>query len=254
MAGLTLEQLIPVLPTRPGSTGVCRICHGVAPEGYVRCFPCHQLRDEAQLPAELKTLPLAISLAESPLAIALFRYKNDYLGDTPQSYFQAQVLQLLSFGLRHLSCLSSESNVSFSIATWVPSGRQRSGIHPLEELLQASSDSRLVEHLLSTLEPGGGPAIEHQFSPRRFTASRIVHGQHILLIDDTWTRGASIFSAAHALYEAGAKSVNCLVIGRHMNPGHQDPDRYLDRAKSLGFDPRYCTFCDTRRVGATDAQ
>jgi hypothetical protein len=250
MAELSPEQLIPVLPNRQGADGVCKICHGTATEGYARCFPCHGMRQDAQLPAELKMLPLAISLADSPLAVALFRYKNDYLGDIPRSYFRKQVSQLLEYGLQHLGCLSGEAGVSFSMATWIPSGRQRNGVHPLEELLRSSSNSRLLEHLQPTLESSSVASGGHQFAPGRFSASRSMSGHNVLLIDDTWTRGASTFSAAHALYTAGAASVNCLVIGRHMNPGHHDSDRYLGHATSLGFDKRYCTYCDPRRSGA----
>jgi orotate phosphoribosyltransferase len=39
-----------------------------------------------------------------------------------------------------------------------------------------------------------------------------------LLLDDTWTTGASAQSAALALRRAGARSIVTVVLGRHINP------------------------------------
>lgn len=46
-----------------------------------------------------------------------------------------------------------------------------------------------------------------------------VHGRSLALIDDVMTSGASLFSAARALKEAGAQRVTALVLARTDEPG-----------------------------------
>lgn len=47
-------------------------------------------------------------------------------------------------------------------------------------------------------------------------ADDAVAGKNVLLIDDTWTTGAAMQSAAAALKGAGASVVAGVVIGRHL--------------------------------------
>ena len=60
----------------------------------------------------------------------------------------------------------------------------------------------------------------------RFADAVLAH----LLIDDTWTTGANVQSAAAALKTAGADRVGALVIGRHVHDDYQD---HAERLKAL---------------------
>lgn len=55
---------------------------------------------------------------------------------------------------------------------------------------------------------------------------RVVTGNparhHVLLVDDTWTGGGRMSSAAHALHSAGAAQVSALAIARWMSVGWED--------------------------------
>jgi orotate phosphoribosyltransferase len=53
----------------------------------------------------------------------------------------------------------------------------------------------------------------------------------VLLLDDTWTTGASAQSAAMALRRAGAASVATVVLGRHVA---------ARPAAAAPFNPRHC--------------
>jgi orotate phosphoribosyltransferase len=55
----------------------------------------------------------------------------------------------------------------------------------------------------------------------------------VLLIDDTWTTGASAESAAHVLKAAGAGVVAVVVIGRHIH------EEFEDNAERLRTLPRF---------------
>ncbi|MFI6098404.1 ComF family protein [Lentzea sp. NPDC051213] len=53
--------------------------------------------------------------------------------------------------------------------------------------------------------------------PAQYEVAADVEERSILLVDDTWTSGASLQSAAVALKRAGATRVVGLVIGRHLD-------------------------------------
>ena len=68
--------------------------------------------------------------------------------------------------------------------------------------------------------------------PGKYNPTEDLHGENVLLIDDTWTTGANVQSAAAALKTAGANRVGVLVIGRHVR------DEYQDHAQRLKALPR----------------
>ena len=61
----------------------------------------------------------------------------------------------------------------------------------------------------------------------RFAVTQRVTDQRVLLFDDTFTSGKSVFAATAALRDAGALVVGPLLIGRHINPGWEPSDRLL---------------------------
>ena len=66
--------------------------------------------------------------------------------------------------------------------------------------------------------------------------------ESVLLIDDTWTTGASAQSAAAALKAAGAEHVAAVVIGRHLNREWHENDRRI-RGIARPFDWQACALC-----------
>jgi hypothetical protein len=76
-------------------------------------------------------------------------------------------------------------------------------------------------------------------------------GAAVLIVDDTWTSGSSIFDSARALRQAGASSVSALVLGRAFRPDYRDGWRYSQHASALGFDPGFCALCDGRAAAVT---
>jgi hypothetical protein len=70
------------------------------------------------------------------------------------------------------------------------------------------------------------------FDPERFEARSRLDGQAVLLVDDTWTTGASAQSAAAALRRAGAGPVAAVVVGRHVNRSWGENDGRLRALES----------------------
>jgi predicted phosphoribosyltransferase len=80
------------------------------------------------------------------------------------------------------------------------------------------------------------------FNIGKFGSVRPLDGEPVLLIDDTWTTGASAQSAAAALAHAGAGPVAAVVIGRHINREWHENDKRL-RAIPRPFDWERCALC-----------
>jgi hypothetical protein len=72
--------------------------------------------------------------------------------------------------------------------------------------------------LLDALGPGASP-LDHKH-PRddAFVVTDDVEGKAVLVVDDTWTSGAAVQSAASALQLAGAKVVAAVPIARFIDP------------------------------------
>ena len=233
-ASLTAVYESFLLTPQPGPA-VCTTCFNLT-EGYDRCFACSQYE-----PALAAMVPISYSVGHEQLHDALASYKR-----TEGAAARLRGIELSAalwrFLDRHEACLAHAAGMpGFEVVTTVPSGDQtRDQDHPLRWIvgqLVASTRAR-YERLLrrSTVEVSS-----REFSAQKYWASRLLHGETVLLIDDTWTTGASAQGAAAALMEAGAEAVAGLVIGRHVNRewGHND-----ERLRALPrFDWERCALC-----------
>ncbi len=214
---------------------VCSQCFNLT-DGYSRCYAC--VHGGRFLDA---MAPISYSVAGGQLHHALASYKR----------LEGVVARRFALGLaavlwRHLAaherCLARATAIpAFSLATTVPSsGPGRGTAHPLHQLVGLVEPLRgRYERLLRRSEV---PATAHEFNPHKYEARRDLAGQAILLIDDTWTKGANAQSAAAALRAAGAEHVSAVVIGRYVNRGWRRNDRHL-RSLPRPFDWTTCALC-----------
>jgi hypothetical protein len=148
----------------------------------------------------------------------------------------------------HEQCVASAAGVTgFELVGTVPSGdRWRDLHHPMRrivgELVESTRDR--YERLLIRSET---PAIPRVFDPARYRATRTLHGESVLLIDDMWTSGASAEAAAAALLDAGAGSVAAVVLARHLNRGWGANDPQLRRLAADDFEANRCVLCAAGR-------
>jgi orotate phosphoribosyltransferase len=118
----------------------------------------------------------------------------------------------------------------------VPSGRGRPGPHPLAALI-----APYLARPPATLVTAGPADLGcRELDPGRFRAIQPLPGAAVLLLDDTWTTGASVQSAALALRAAGARHVAVVVLGRHLNPAGLG---------SCGGEPFRLEHCVVHRAG-----
>lgn len=159
-----------------------------------------------------------------------------------------QLAAMVALFLRHHEhCLTSPGG-EFTLATTVPSTRTRpdhaspAADHPLTHVV--GMVRRLRDLHQPVLRRGTGRVDHLQASDTAFTAVRPLHRERILLIDDTFTSGARMQSAASALTLAGAKTVTALAIGRIIGPDFNDNCRAIwERANNTPFTFDRCCRC-----------
>jgi hypothetical protein len=197
------------VPGVPAVPGVCGSCRGPVRAGQAHCYRCDRYRE--CLPGLLPdvVVPVAYAPKGGHHATNLWRYKSD---DPGAEAARAALRALLLVFLRdHGCCVWRRAGTGGpSHAAVVPSCRGRAGPHPLQALAAPYLTIPWVR-----LSAAGGPASLDP-DPRRFRLERIA-GASVLLLDDTWTSGATATSAAAALRLAGARRVAVVVLGRHLD-------------------------------------
>jgi len=220
-------------PVRPETVDVCSICLTFT-DGYDTCYRCGGRARAADA-----VLPISYSVHMGQLHTALRGYKEGW--SSSQRFTLELAAVLWRFLDRHEPCLARRVRVAgFPLVTTVPSSDvDRDRTHPLHEIV-----GRLVLHTADRferlLERSDVEAEARTVDPRRFVAKRQLHGEAVLLIDDTWTTGASVESAAHVLKDAGASTVGVIVIGRHVNPNFGDNAERLKGLRPFSWD--VCAF------------
>lgn len=220
-----IPSLLPVPATQPG---VCEICHS-STDSRSRCVQCAQaMHDFGELP---DVLPIALMTIESPLYEVLRGYKGSAHESVRRRHRLTAAALLATFQRSHESCIGQ-----FDSVTAIPS-QTRVAVHELIQLI-----SGLREHYTDTLVPAG-PWAPRELRADRYSATRNVTDERILVIDDTFTSGATVFSACETLRQAGAIVVGPVVIGRFLRLGWEPSDRLRQHLSRTRWDDRACLRC-----------
>ena len=215
--------------------GVCTRCFNLT-DGYEHCYAC--TRQGGVLDA---MAPISYSVAHEQLHHALATYKR-WTGPAARRLAVQLAAVLWRYLDAHEPCLARVAGVhSFPIVTTVPAGDvERDREQPLRWMVgEAIGITR--RRYARLLRRSSDDVVPRSFSPDRYVAETSLSSEPVLLIDDTWTTGASAQSAAAALKAAGAGVVAAVVIGRHVNREWHENDRRL-RALPR-FDWGRCALC-----------
>jgi hypothetical protein len=209
-----------MLNPRPGP-GVCRRCFTFT-GGYALCIPC---RDTPQLLQAVA--PISYSVDGEQLHHALAGYKRQ-TGTSAQRFELHLSAVLWRFLASHEACVAAAAEVDgFDRVCTVPSGdAARDEHHPLRRIvgeIVLPTRDRHARLLSRTAKPVAARAFDRD----KYRVAQRIDDAAVLLIDDTWTTGASAQSAAGALLDAGAAVVAAVVIGRHIHRDFQDNDQRL---------------------------
>ncbi len=187
----------------------------------------------------LNRAPLVIAVASlyckpSPLRDTLTRYKGRDDEDDPFDPAQVELVasMLGRLLLEHGDQLISRFGAPSALVV-VPS-TDRPPPHPL----QAVVDSLEIEvPALPLLERGPGDMGFRRPHARGYQARPTEQAREIWLIDDVYTTGSRLNSAAVALEGVGHRVLGALVLARRINPGYNhEATRYWDNASERVFD------------------
>jgi hypothetical protein len=222
-------------PLPPGAPDVCSVCLTFT-EGYGTCFQCGRNARFADA-----VMPISYSVHFGQLHTALAQYKRT--GGRVGRRFQMELAAVLWRFLReHEACLGRIAGAhAFDLVTTVPSSDpDRDATHPLRRIVGADVGATR-DRYVPLLARSGTPVPARTVDPGKYSPTRDLHGDAILLVDDTWTSGANAQSAAGALKTAGAGPVGILVIGRHIQEAYRNNAARL-RALPRPFDWSVCAF------------
>jgi hypothetical protein len=206
-------------------------------DGYERCFRCQQQHTIAGVAELVAPLTYAVERAQS--GILLRHYKDD-VSPAARAQHAAVIRRLLYVGIiRHERCIGRRVGQPVSLRVTVPSLSRRPGVHPFAAIaaaLRAVDDGRLA--LAASPRAVAGrvvSAAQFQVVPPRSLA-----GQHVLILDDTWTTGANTQSAALTLRAAGARRVSVMVVGRWLSPTYGHNAEFVRTRLRGDYDPGRC--------------
>ncbi len=191
----------------------CERCLGPVGAGYRTCVPCNRLFSTA--PAELRGASISITtaVAPSPWYSRLIAYKTVFKDENGLN-----LAALLSvFYSEHEGRFTTQLGGAPTLVAVVPSKRGRAFEHqPLRKAVSAIMALREKVQDVIRYVPRQSSA-RQQFTPEVFQCPRDLVGERILLIEDTWTSGATAVSAAGALLNAGAEAVGIVAIARKVD-------------------------------------
>jgi hypothetical protein len=225
-----------VLPVGPG---ICDICHGAPGAGWARCWSCAHSVGQVSMPIEL-VLPISLTELLGQLHHVLRSYKRDDYPAVVRDQFRVQISALLArFLAAHGDCIRRAAGETWDCITIVPSSTGRAGVHPLDSVMHGFRS--LQDQYRPLLEAGPKAADHNQASDEAYVVTSDVDGLRVLLVDDTFTSGARVESAASALQLAGALVVAAVPIGRVINPAFSaESAAVLAKAKEKPFDFSAC--------------
>ena len=229
----------------PAGPGVCDICHGAPNPGFDRCWSCSRTMRQVTRPLSL-VVPISLYQVPGQLWKVLRDYKDGRTAGLRERFALQVAATLGRFLSSHWHCITGPRGDPWDRIVTVPSSSGRVGAHPLRQALQLLPPP-YRDRETDALRPGPVAARHNQANDHAFIVREPLDCARILLVDDTYTTGARLQSAASALCRAGGELVAAVVVGRVVRAGDNAATRALwnaSRARRFSFD----TCCLERRA------
>lgn len=195
---------------------VCRVCRtGRKPE-YDLCYSCGQTTSQVGYPAE-QIVPISYYTKPSPLRERMHDYKA--AGDKVRGPEGRAVAAIIARYLKEHADALADKFGGWDAVVAVPSSRP--SVRPALQIAIEHHFADVVGPFENCLTKGAGTTGRNRASECAFEADGNLKGRSLLLIDDTFTTGASLQSAHHALVAAGAEVPVPVVVTRKINPSEK---------------------------------
>lgn len=209
------DSLAPELVPMPeDADDVCQLCRSGRTSPSTLCRGCQQTSSQVSRPTR-QVIPISYYMKPSPLRNRMHDYKeneNEQVRRTQRRAVAAIAARYLS---EHAAALADTFG-RWDKAVAVPSTK-RTGPTALQTAIQENFGD-IFGAFENCLEPGPGRMKFNEASESGFAVVGRIAGRSFLLIDDTFTTGARLQSAHHALASAGAKVPVSMVVTRKINP------------------------------------
>ncbi|SDS09372.1 Predicted amidophosphoribosyltransferases [Paraoerskovia marina] len=210
----------------------CRYCHSWKETDQPECENCLEVRDAlGSPPIELS----AVTLYRKPSALRdwLTGYKGRGSESSITPYTcRSRVRAILARMFFEHGAEIFRSTAGFDGIVVVPS-TARMPPHELVELLESIP---LELPIVEALRRGPGELGFRRPCSTGFVPIREARGRRVLIVDDVYTTGARINSAAAALHVGGIEVAGSLVIARRVNPEYRETaSRFWEDAQSKLF-------------------
>lgn len=216
--------------TRHVPNVTCEVCTGSTKDGWPNCWNCNQLLGRVGIADRLGFLIYGWNGSQA--GRTMYAYKS--AAGAPTSY--ERVSALLTYAVAaHWPCIARGASTPDAWAI-VPSLSGRTGVHPLAHI--AGGVIAAIPEI--TISPAPTIVDPRQFHPENFIVAP-TNARHVLLLDDTWTRGGHLQSASAALKAAGAQRVTGLTIARWLDPGFADTQQFIEGLHD-DFEPLICPY------------
>lgn len=224
----------------PGVT--CLICATPVGAGYQLCLGCQQA---AAIPGRADiVVPLTYVIARAQSGLMMRQYKDDPSPQVRDGHTKV-IRRLLYLGIAgHQRCVERVVGQPVNRRLAIPSSAGRAGEHPFIALATAM---RAVDGS-PALARTGTPVGERAVSAARFAArppGTRFDGEHVMLLDDTWTTGSRTQSAAVLLRQLGATHVSIMVVARWLDRGWAPSQAFINSRLTSAFDPYRCPVTGT---------
>jgi hypothetical protein len=204
--------------------------------GYDLCYQCNRVRSIAGI-ADL-VVPLTYGIEGEQSHFLIRHYKDDQDAAVRQR-LTVVMSRLLFLGIvLHEACIEKQVGQKVDRRIAVPSLSGRRGIHPFVKLttdMHATGTSPLL-----VPAPGASSARIIAGSQLDLSPETDLTGEHVLIIDDTWTRGSRTQSAALAMRRYGVRHVSVMVVSRYLKPSYGDNSEFIRKHLRRDYDPHTC--------------
>lgn len=228
-------QVSELVPMPADAADVCPLCRSGRTNPTALCFSCRITTGQVRYPTDL-VIPITYYAKPSPLRERMHNFKTH---DDPRVR-AVEGRNVAAIAARYVA--EQFDALAARFGDWhstvvVPSTTRR-GSPALQTAIESNFPG-VFKPFERPLRPGPGEMGFNKASEEGFTvdAALQLRGRRFLLIDDTYTTGARVQSAHHALVNAGAEVAAVVVVARKINP---DPsygtDELWDRQRSQDFD------------------
>lgn len=211
ISDMLADELVPMPDDAPD---VCPMCRSGRTSRHALCSSCTNTSSQVAHPCPM-IIPISFYAKPSPLRERMHDFK-EHSDDTVRARESRNVAAIAARYIAEHGEALAERFGAWDETIAVPSTH-----HNDRPALQSS----IEENFPGIFAPFARPLIQgpgdmgfNQASESGFVPTEVVEGKRFLLIDDTFTTGARLHSAHHALVASGAIVPAAIIVTRKINP------------------------------------